>query len=228
MAIGPLTQDDVINLILIAGYTVAILVLWRMPYVHWVLYPFKLVTIAFHEFGHAAAALCTCGTVESIQVDPDLGGVTLMRGGIGWITLPAGYLGSSLFGAAMIFSGFDLLASKICSIFIMLALLATLYWAKNWLLRILTVLFVAFIAFLWWPAGGVGLRYVVLFMGCVPPARCAVGGGAAARRVLTAAFAADHHARGPTSVMSALYSVWDILEVCQRASPPHAWSAHAY
>jgi hypothetical protein len=49
----------------------------------------------------------------------------------------------------------------------MAALLATLYWAKNWLLRVLTVVFVAGIGLLWWPANGVGLRYVVLFMGCV-------------------------------------------------------------
>ena len=166
MAIGPLSHDDTINLILIGSYMAGILILWRMPYLHWILYPFKLVTIAFHEFGHAFACICTCGKVVSIEVDPELGGATEMKGGVGWITLPAGYLGSSLIGAAMIFCGFDLLASKVMSIIIMVMLLVTLYWAKNWLLRILTLCFVAFIAFLWWPSDGVGLKYVVLFMGC--------------------------------------------------------------
>ena len=165
MALGPLTQQDIIYLIVIASYMLGILILWRMPYLKWLLYPFKLVTIVFHEFGHASTAICTGGHVDSIQVDPDLGGATELRGGVRCITLPAGYLGSSLIGAAMIFSGFDLLASQITSIIVMLALLVTLYWAKNWLLRGLTVLFVAFIALLWWLGGGVGLPYVVLFMG---------------------------------------------------------------
>jgi hypothetical protein len=38
-----------------------------------------------------------------------------MRGGVACITLPAGYLGSSLIGALMIFCGFDLLAAKVCT-----------------------------------------------------------------------------------------------------------------
>jgi hypothetical protein len=56
--------------------------------------------------------------------------------------------------------------------------LATLYWAKNWLTRVLTVLFVGIVTFLWWFEDSVGLRYFVAFIG----------------------------------VMSALYSLWDILE----------------
>jgi hypothetical protein len=68
MALSPLSEQDKINLIVISAYIVGILVLWRMPYVHWLLYPFKLVTIAFHECGHALAALCTGGKVDSIEV----------------------------------------------------------------------------------------------------------------------------------------------------------------
>lgn len=51
---------------------------------------------------HAIAGVLTCAKIESIQLDPDEGGATRMRGGIPWITLPAGYLGSSLIGAALI------------------------------------------------------------------------------------------------------------------------------
>jgi hypothetical protein len=36
-----------------------------------------------------------------------------MRGGIQACTLPAGYLGSSLIGALLIFAGFDTVASKV-------------------------------------------------------------------------------------------------------------------
>jgi hypothetical protein len=41
------------------------------------------------------------------------GGLTKMRGGIQACTLPAGYLGSSLIGALLIFAGFDTVASKV-------------------------------------------------------------------------------------------------------------------
>lgn len=51
---------------------------------------------------HALAGVLTCAKIESIQLDPDEGGATRMRGGVPWITLPAGYLGSSLIGAALI------------------------------------------------------------------------------------------------------------------------------
>jgi len=39
-----------------------------------------------------------------------------MSGGIAWLTLPAGYLGSGLIGAALIACGFDTNASKVASI----------------------------------------------------------------------------------------------------------------
>ena len=57
-----------------------------------------------------------------------------MSGGITWITLPAGYLGSSLIGAALIACGFDTNASKIASLAMAAFFLFTLWWArKNWL-----------------------------------------------------------------------------------------------
>lgn len=46
-----------------------------------------MLTIAFHEFGHAFAAKLTGGKVESIELNPNEGGVTRMRGGKGAITV---------------------------------------------------------------------------------------------------------------------------------------------
>lgn len=66
-----------------------------------------MLVIAFHEFGHAITAVCTGGKVEEISLDPHEGGVTHMRGGKSAITLPAGYLGSSMIGALLVFCGFD-------------------------------------------------------------------------------------------------------------------------
>lgn len=57
-----------------------------------------------------------------------------MSGGIPWITLPAGYLGSSFIGACLIACGFNTNASKVASIVLAVFFLFTLWWARrDWL-----------------------------------------------------------------------------------------------
>jgi len=138
----------------------------------------QMLVIAFHEFGHAITACCTGGKVESISLDPREGGVTHMRGGISALTLPAGYLGSSLIGALLIFCGFDIVASKVASIVLGVCFLLTLWWARrDWLTIVTVLLAVGLLVACWFIAHAEALKYVVLFIG----------------------------------VMSALYSVWDIV-----------------
>lgn len=137
-----------------------------------------MLVIAFHEFGHAITACCTGGRVKSISLDPREGGVTHMQGGISAITLPAGYLGSSIIGALLIFCGFDIVASKIASIVLGVCFLLTLWWARRDWLTIGTILLaVGLLIACWFIKHAEPLKYVVLFIG----------------------------------VMSALYSVWDIV-----------------
>jgi len=57
-----------------------------------------------------------------------------MSGGIPKLTLPAGYLGSSFIGAALIACGFDTNASKIASLCLAGFFLFTLWWARKNLL----------------------------------------------------------------------------------------------
>lgn len=57
-----------------------------------------------------------------------------MSGGIPWLTLPAGYLGSSFIGAALIACGFDTNASKVASIVLAVFFIITLWWARRSLL----------------------------------------------------------------------------------------------
>ena len=170
---------------IIVAYVVVIALLWNIPYIRWILYPFKMLVIAFHEFSHAITSLLTGGRVESISLDPREGGVTHMRGGIDAITLPAGYLGSSLIGALLIFCGFDIVASKIASLVLAVCFLLTLWWAKRDWLTISTILAaVGLLVACWFIAHAEALRFVVLFIG----------------------------------VMSALYSVWDIVSAVDLSS----------
>ena len=125
-----------------------------------------MLVIAFHEFGHAITACCTGGRVKSISLDPREGGVTHMQGGISAITLPAGYLGSSLIGALLIFCGFDIVASKIASIVLGVCFLLTLWWArKDWLTIITILLAVGLLVACWFIKHAEALKYVVLFIG---------------------------------------------------------------
>ncbi|KAE9967904.1 hypothetical protein EG328_007908 [Venturia inaequalis] len=155
-----------VTLGIIAIYVVVIALLWNIPYVRMVLWPFKMLTIAFHEFGHAITACCTGGRVKSISLDPREGGVTHMTGGISALTLPAGYLGSSIIGALLIFCGFNIVASKIASIVLGVCFLLTLWWARrDWLTIITVLLAVGLLIACWFIAHAEALRFVVLFIG---------------------------------------------------------------
>ncbi|WVZ08313.1 hypothetical protein V8G54_021659 [Vigna mungo] len=111
----------------VVGFTVGILVLWRTI----LLTPFKLITVFLHEASHAIACWLTCGKVEGIQVHANEGGVTQTRGGIYWVILPAGYLGSSFWGMALILASTNLLTAKIAAGCFIAALIVVLFLAKN-------------------------------------------------------------------------------------------------
>ncbi|GAA6046969.1 hypothetical protein JCM3770_003456 [Rhodotorula araucariae] len=155
-----------VTLGVIGAFAVIITILWNLPVVKWVLWPFKLLVVAFHEFSHAAVGCCTGAKVRSITLDPREGGCTMMQGGIGALTLPAGYLGSSLIGALLVFCGFDVVASKVASIVVGVMFLLTLWWGKRDWLTILTILLATgFIVACWFIAHGAALRFYMLFLG---------------------------------------------------------------
>lgn len=76
---------------------VVIFALWRTP----VVLPLKLLVVFLHEVSHALATLLTGGSVESLTLSPDQGGMVISRGGNRFVTLSAGYLGSLLIGVAL-------------------------------------------------------------------------------------------------------------------------------
>lgn len=122
-----------------------------------------MLVIAFHEFGHAITAVLTGGRVKSISLDPREGGVTHFKGGIQAFTLPAGYLGSSLIGALLIFCGFNIVASKVASIALGVCFLLTLWWSRRDWLTIITILMaVGLLVGSWFIARAEALRYVVV------------------------------------------------------------------
>jgi hypothetical protein len=45
---------------------------------HWTDVLQQLLTVGLHEFSHAIVGCCTCAKIDSIEIDPDEGGVTRM------------------------------------------------------------------------------------------------------------------------------------------------------
>ncbi|KAF7295277.1 hypothetical protein MIND_01066800 [Mycena indigotica] len=133
----------------------------------------RLLTVGFHEMSHAIMGLLTCAKIHSIELDPDEGGATSMSGGIPWLTLPAGYLGSSFIGACLIACGFDTNASKVAVIVIGVFFLFTLWWARrNWLTWVLILSMAGLIILFWFVAESVALRFLVLFIGVMSCLYC--------------------------------------------------------
>ncbi|PBK62907.1 hypothetical protein ARMSODRAFT_963747 [Armillaria solidipes] len=153
--------------LIVAGcYIIVIALLWHIPFLSWIIYPFKLLTVGFHEMSHAFMGVLTCAHIHSIELDPDEGGATSMSGGIQWLTLPAGYLGSSFIGACLIACGFNTNASKVASLVLAVFFLFTLWWARrNWLTWALILGMSGLIVLFWFVADSVALRYFVLFIG---------------------------------------------------------------
>ncbi|KIY48278.1 hypothetical protein FISHEDRAFT_43437 [Fistulina hepatica ATCC 64428] len=155
--------------LIVAGcYIIVIAILWHVPFLNKItrVLPYRLLTVGFHEMSHAFTGVLTCAHIHSIELDPDEGGATRMSGGIPWITLPAGYLGSSFIGACLIACGFDTVASKVATLVLAVFFLFTLWWARrNWLTWILLICMAGLIVLFWFVDETGALRYFVLFIG---------------------------------------------------------------
>lgn len=77
---------------------VVLVLAWQTP----AALPIRLLTVVFHELGHALACVATGGTVHAIVVHPDGSGLTLTQGGAQVAVLNGGYLGSMLGGLLLL------------------------------------------------------------------------------------------------------------------------------
>jgi len=178
-----LSTDQWFDLVIILSSMVLVFGLWKTMFC----LPFKLLTVFIHELGHATAALLCCGKVTSITVQENEGGLTnytytkqCVRF---WVT-PAGYIGSSIVGAALLIASAKVIGSLVASGVLAAVILFSLIYQKNMIPRLLTAGYVAIVVFLFIlhfanvDKRAIGLRIFCLFQG----------------------------------VMNGLYSVWDIWD----------------
>ncbi len=121
------SQTDWRQVFILVGMFLIILVLWNTP----VVYPVKIFVVLLHELGHTLAALATGGQVHMITLSPMQGGETFSSGGNALVVLPAGYLGSMIFGGLILAVAARTKADKAVSFVIgLIVILVTLFYIR--------------------------------------------------------------------------------------------------
>jgi len=79
------------------------LLLWQMQGLFFLAYPFRLFVTLIHELGHGLAAVLTGGDFLHFEVTRRGAGLAYTSGGWRFFVIQAGYLGTALFGAALLY-----------------------------------------------------------------------------------------------------------------------------
>jgi len=117
------------RLVLPLALAAAAMVLWGT----FVVYPFRLFVVFLHEISHGLAAVATGGSIVSIGLSFDEGGVCLTRGGWPFLILNAGYLGSLLWGALfLLLGGRSARARSVIGVVGLFTLVVTLVYVRTW------------------------------------------------------------------------------------------------
>lgn len=111
------------------------LVLFMLALYFWdsmLLMPIKYLTVFFHELSHGLAAVLTGGSIIRIELSSNLGGVCWTSGGIRFIVISAGYLGSLVWGCIILLAAVKTrLDQQITAGLGILLLLVTAIWVRN-------------------------------------------------------------------------------------------------
>ena len=103
-----MTFQDVVHtfgrrdVFLIVGLGFLSVLLWHVPIVKLLFYPFRLLNVFIHELSHGFAAAMSGGQFVRFVIDPDTSGMAYRYGGAHLVVAPAGYLGAALFGGFLI------------------------------------------------------------------------------------------------------------------------------
>lgn len=92
-----------LSLVVVVIAFIIVYALTNVPSLTFLLYPLQLFTTYVHEAGHGLAAIATGGRIIEFVVSADTSGYARTAGGWGWIVLPAGYVGTALFGSLLFY-----------------------------------------------------------------------------------------------------------------------------
>ena len=78
-------------------------VLWQIQGLFFITYPFRLFVTMIHELGHGLSAMLTGGEFVKFEVSKRGAGLATTRPGVRFVIIQAGYLGTAIFGAVLLF-----------------------------------------------------------------------------------------------------------------------------
>lgn len=128
-------------------------------------YPFAILSTVFHEFGHATMAWLTGGSMGSIEIKMDESGATRFHGGFVCAILPAGYIGSTLLGALLLFMAFGRRTARATSVGVMVILAITFIWASGWFTYVASAALLTLLAGAIWFQEGAYTRHFLIVLG---------------------------------------------------------------
>ncbi|MEO1147177.1 MAG: M50 family metallopeptidase [Cyanobacteria bacterium J06638_22] len=120
------------------GAAIATIILWRIPFGGYLLYPFSILATWFHEMGHGLTAMFLGGNFRELLLFPNGSGVAthsgdLFLGSIGRALVAAGGpLGAPIAGALFILASRRRNLAQFALYFLAGALfLSTLFWVRS-------------------------------------------------------------------------------------------------
>src|SRR5688572_17239803 len=90
------------SLWIMGGIGALSVLLWNLPGLDLLFYPFRLFVTFLHEASHGLAALLTGGSIDRLIIAPDTSGLAYTRGGFRPLVVLGGYLGSCVWGGALL------------------------------------------------------------------------------------------------------------------------------
>jgi hypothetical protein len=92
------------DLLLAFGAFLIAFILWQFNPFSPVVYPLRLFVTFIHELGHGTVALLTGGKFLNFQVMPSGAGLAYTSGGFRPAIIAAGYIGTAIFGAVLLYT----------------------------------------------------------------------------------------------------------------------------
>jgi hypothetical protein len=77
--------------------------LWQVQGLYFLTYPLRLFVTMIHELGHGVSAILTGGEFVKFEVSKRGAGLAYTRPGLRFFIIQAGYLGTAVFGATLLF-----------------------------------------------------------------------------------------------------------------------------
>ncbi len=90
------------DLLLAFGAFAVAFILWQFQGLFFLVYPLRLFVTMIHELGHGLAAILTGGRFDHFEVTQRGAGTAYTLGGWSFAIVQAGYLGTAIFGAALL------------------------------------------------------------------------------------------------------------------------------